>query len=282
MQDLAHEINVAGARLAREAADAVEPRRRRTSRASSPARSARPTAPPRISPDVNDPGFRNVSFDELAAAYSRGGEGLLDGGADLLLVETIFDTLNAKAALFAIDELFDELGERLPVMVSGTITDQTGRTLSGQTAEAFWNSVSPCPAARRRAQLRAGRQGAAALRRGAVARGRHAMSAAYPNAGLPNEFGGYDETPENMAAHVGEFAESGLLNIVGGCCGTTPEHIRAIADAVAGLNRGAVPEAAERLRLSGLEARAGVMTGTGIFVNVGERTNVTGSAKFAG
>jgi 5-methyltetrahydrofolate--homocysteine methyltransferase len=206
-----------------------------------------------ISPDVNDPGYRNVSFDDLRAAYREAAEGLIEGGVDLLLVETVFDTLNAKAALFAIDELFDDLGLRLPVMVSGTITDLSGRNLSGQTAEAFWNSV------RHAEPLTIGLNcalGAKELRPYVAELSRVADTyiCAYPNAGLPNEFGEYDEDPETTAAHIREWAESGLINVVGGCCGTTPDHIRAMAEAVAGLRPRAVPEVPRRLRLSGLEA----------------------------
>jgi len=252
MEELAREMNVAGARLAREAADRrteEEPDRLRyvagalgpTNRTAS------------ISPDVNDPGYRNVSFDDLREAYREAAEGLIEGGVDLLLVETVFDTLNAKAALFAIDELFDDLGVRLPVMVSGTITDLSGRNLSGQTAEAFWNSV------RHATPLTIGLNcalGAKELRPYVAELSRVAdiYVCAYPNAGLPNEFGEYDESPETTATHIREWAESGLLNVVGGCCGTNPDHIRAMAEAVAGLKPRVVPEVPRRLRLSGLEA----------------------------
>ena len=277
MSALAYELNVAGARLARGVADAVEaadPERPRwvagvlgpTSRTAS------------ISPDVNDPGFRNVTFEELAAAYAEAAEGLLDGGADLLLVETIFDTLNAKAALFAVEGVFERRGERVPVMISGTITDQSGRTLSGQTAEAFWYSLMHAR------PLTIGLNcalGAKDLRRHVqdLARVADCYVTAHPNAGLPNEMGGYDESPEAMAEVLREFATSGLVNVVGGCCGTTPDHIRAIADAVRGLAPRVRPEVPRRLRLSGLEP---VVIGPETnFVNVGERTNVTGSKQFA-
>ena len=187
-----------------------------------------------ISPDVNDPGFRNTSFDELRGTYREAVEGLIDGGADMLMVETIFDTLNAKAALFAIEEVFDARGGRLPVMISGTITDASGRTLSGQTAEAFYTSMSHAQplsvglnCALGAKDLRPHVETLAGIADGYVS--------AHPNAGLPNAFGEYDETPEEMAATLKEFAESGLLNLVGGCCGTTPAHIRAIAEAVHGL-----------------------------------------------
>ncbi|MFT3762192.1 MAG: homocysteine S-methyltransferase family protein [Pseudoxanthomonas sp.] len=239
LEHLVYELNKAGAKLARECCDAVEartPDKPRfvigvlgpTSRTAS------------ISPDVNDPGFRNTSFDELRETYREATNGLIDGGADVLMVETVFDTLNAKAALFAIEEVFDERGARLPVMISGTITDASGRTLSGQTAEAFWTSLAH---ARPLAIGLNCALGAKDLRPhvetlAAVA---DAYVSTHPNAGLPNAFGGYDETPEDMAAVLKEFAESGLLNLVGGCCGTTPDHIRAIADAVAGVAPRALP-----------------------------------------
>ena len=233
LQHLVYELNRAGAALARQACDAAEaatPERPRfvigvlgpTSRTAS------------ISPDVNDPGFRNTSFDELRATYREAIEGLLDGGADTLMVETIFDTLNAKAALFAIGEVFEARGGRVPVMISGTITDASGRTLSGQTAEAFHTSLAHAR------PLSIGLNcalGAKELRPHveALAQVSPYYVSAHPNAGLPNAFGGYDETPGEMAATLREFAEAGLLNLVGGCCGTTPDHIRAIAEAVDGL-----------------------------------------------
>jgi 5-methyltetrahydrofolate--homocysteine methyltransferase len=277
MSDLAYELNVAGARLARAVADefeAAEPERPRfVAGVLGPMnRSAS------ISPDVNDPGFRNVTWDELVPAYEEAARGLLDGGADILLVETIFDTLNAKAALFAIEQLFDARGERVPVMISGTITDASGRTLTGQTAEAFWYSMMHAR------PLSVGLNcalGARELRRHVqeLARVADCFVTAHPNAGLPNEFGGYDETPEAMAAVLREFAAAGLVNVVGGCCGTTPAHIRAIAEAVADLPPRPRAEVPPRLRLSGLEP---VVVGPDTnFVNVGERTNVTGSRQFA-
>ena len=230
LEHLARELNEAGARLAREACDQAEakdPSRPRfaigvlgpTSRTAS------------LSPDVNRPGFRAITFDELRTAYREAADGLIEGGADVLMVETIFDTLNAKAALFAIEEAFDARGARLPVMISGTITDASGRTLSGQTAEAFWYSV------RHSQPLAIGLNcalGARDLRVhvDVLAQVADAYVSTHPNAGLPNAFGGYDETPEDMAAVLGEFARSGLLNLVGGCCGTTPAHIAAIAAAV--------------------------------------------------
>jgi 5-methyltetrahydrofolate--homocysteine methyltransferase len=251
MEELAYELNRESARLARAACDLVtakDPSRPRfvagaigpTNRTAS------------ISPDVNDPAFRAVSFDDLRIAYAEAVRGLLDGGADIILIETVFDTLNAKAALFAADEVFEERGERFPLMVSGTITDLSGRTLSGQTAEAFWYSV------RHAGLLSIGLNcalGAKEMRAHVADLSRVAdtLVCAYPNAGLPNEFGEYDESPEAMARLVGEFAESGLVNIVGGCCGTTPDHIAAIAEAVKGLPPRAVAKLDRRLRLSGLE-----------------------------
>jgi 5-methyltetrahydrofolate--homocysteine methyltransferase len=250
-QALARELNVAGAKLAREAADAATTRtpdkRRLVAGAIGPTNR---TAS--ISPDVGDPGFRNIGFDELASAYREAAEGLIEGGCDLILIETVFDTLNAKAALYAVDELFEELGVERPVMVSGTITDLSGRNLSGQTAEALWNSV------RHARPLTIGLNcalGAAEMRPHVAELSRVADTyiCAYPNAGLPNEFGEYDETPEMTAAHIRAWAESGLVNIVGGCCGTTPGHIAAIAKAVEGIAPRRVPEVPRMLRLSGLE-----------------------------
>jgi 5-methyltetrahydrofolate--homocysteine methyltransferase len=277
MEAIARELSEAAARVAREVADAfeqAEPGRPRwvagvlgpTSRTAS------------ISPDVNDAGARNVTFDELVAAYSDATHGLLDGGADVLLVETIFDTLNAKAALFAIEAVLEARGERVPVMISGTITDASGRTLSGQVTEAFWNSVSHAR------PLTIGLNcalGAKDLRPYVQELSRVAgcYVTVHPNAGLPNEMGGYDETPDYTSGILGEFAGSGLVNVVGGCCGTTPAHIAAIARAVRGVAPRVPPVIAPELRLSGLEP---VTIGAGSnFVNIGERTNVTGSAKFA-
>jgi 5-methyltetrahydrofolate--homocysteine methyltransferase len=277
MESLSYELNVAGARNARAVADAFEvatPDRPRyvagilgpTTRTAS------------ISPDVNDPGARNVTWAHLVAAYAEATRGLLDGGADLLMVETIFDTLNAKAALFAIEEVFDARAERVPVMISGTITDASGRTLSGQTTEAFWHSVMHAR------PLSVGLNCALGAKelRGYVqelSRVAGCFVSAHPNAGLPNDMGGYDETPSVTSGILREFAQSGLVNIVGGCCGTTPAHVRAIADAVAALPPRVPPTIAPQLRLSGLEP---VVIGADTnFVNIGERTNVTGSAKFA-
>ncbi len=279
LEALAYELNLAAARLAREAADeftAKTPDRPRfvagvlgpTSKTAS------------ISPDVNDPGFRNISFDELVAAYTESLRGLLDGGADLVLCETIFDTLNGKAAIFAIESLFEAVGQRLPVMISGTITDQSGRTLTGQTPEAFWNSV------RHARPLTIGLNcalGAKLMRPyiDELSTVADTYICCYPNAGLPNPLSetGYDETPEHTSCLLEEFAQSGFLNIVGGCCGTTPEHIAAIAAHVRDVAPRKVPAIEKRLRLSGLEA---VNIGEdSLFVNVGERTNVTGSKAFA-
>lgn len=230
-----------------------------------------------LSPDVNNPGFRAITFDQLRAAYGEQIRGLIAGGADLILIETIFDTLNAKAAIFAAEEVFEETGLILPVMISGTITDLSGRTLSGQTPTAFWHSI------RHARPLTVGLNcalGADAMRPhlAELSEVADTLICAYPNAGLPNEMGAYDETPAMMAAQIGGFADEGLVNIVGGCCGSTPEHIAAIAEAVAGKAPRAVPEIAPRLRLSGLEPF--VKTDDIPFVNVGERTNVTGSARF--
>ena len=277
MEALVPELNRAAARLAREAADTFEGRD--LSRPRYVAGVLGPTSrTASLSPDVNDPGFRNTSFDELAETYAVAAAALIEGGADLLLVETIFDTLNAKAALFAIERAFEQSGVRLPVMISGTITDLSGRTLSGQTAEAFWHSVMHAQ------PLSVGLNcalGPAALRPYVqeLSRVAPAFLSVHPNAGLPNEFGGYDETPESMAEVLGEFADHGFLNIVGGCCGTTPDHIRAIAEAVAPLPPRRIPTPPVRLRLSGLEPL--IIGPTTLFVNIGERTNVTGSRRFA-
>lgn len=233
LEELARELNREGARLARAAC--AESEKRTPERPRFAVGVIGPTSrTASISPDVSDPGFRAVTFDDLVGFYREAADGLIEGGADLLMVETVFDTLNAKAALFAIGQAFDELGARVPVIVSGTITDASGRTLSGQTAEAFWYSM-------RHAQpLAIGLNcalGANELRPHvqALAEIADCQVSAHPNAGLPNAFGEYDQPPEEMAPVLREFAESGLVNILGGCCGTTPEHIRAIADAIAGL-----------------------------------------------
>ncbi|MGZ8213241.1 MAG: methionine synthase [Methylosarcina sp.] len=276
MEALAYEINLESARLASEAAadcTAKIPDKPRfvagvlgpTNRTAS------------MSPDVNDPGFRNITFDELADAYTEATRGLIDGGADIILIETVFDTLNAKAAIFAVEQYFETIGYKLPVMISGTITDASGRTLSGQTVAAFWHSlkhVEPisfgfnCALGAREL-----RQHIAEL--AAIA---DTHVSAHPNAGLPNEFGEYDETPEAMAEELADWARNGYLNIIGGCCGTTPVHIEAIVAAVHNQKPRAIPDLPKECRLSGLEAMSiGPDT---LFVNVGERTNVTGSAAF--
>ena len=274
MESISREINVASAKLARVAADEFStPERPRfvagilgpTSRTAS------------LSPDVNDPGARNVTFDELVDNYTESTHALIEGGVDLIMVETIFDTLNAKAALFAVQLVFEELGTELPVMISGTITDASGRTLSGQTPEAFWNSV------RHSKPVSIGLNcalGPKELRPHLleISNVADTLVSAHPNAGLPNEFGGYDLDPANMAETVAEFASAGLLNIVGGCCGTTPEHIRAIAEAVADIAPRQIPDIAPACRLSGLEPFS--IKSDSLFVNVGERCNVTGSAVF--
>ena len=251
-EEFVPEINHEGARIARSAADAASlktPDRPRfvigslgpTNRTAS------------ISPKVEDPAFRNVSFDELSETYREAATSLIEGGADLLMIETIFDTLNAKAAIFAVDELAESLGEEIPLLVSGTITDRSGRTLSGQTVEAFWNSV------RHARPFAVGLNcslGAEQLRPHLLelARVADVPVSAHPNAGLPNEMGEYDEVPAITAGHLGEWATAGLVNIVGGCCGTTPEHISAIADAIAPHKPRKIPKIETRTRLSGLEA----------------------------
>ena len=275
LESVARELNFEGARLACEAARLAEKEDGKPRFVAGAMGPTNRTAS--ISPDVSNPGFRATSFDDLREAYKEAALGLIEGGADLLLVETIFDTLNAKAAIFAIEEAFAETGKRLPVMVSGTITDLSGRTLSGQTPQAFWNSIahaSPFSVGLNCAL------GAREMRAhlAEISRVADTLVCAYPNAGLPNEFGLYDESPEYMASLIREFATSGLVNVVGGCCGTTPDHIAAIAKAVVGLTPRAVPAVAPRLRLSGLEPFE--LTPDIRFVNVGERTNVTGSAKF--
>jgi len=276
MQDLAYELNLESARLARAACDAVtaaDPSRPRyvagalgpTNRTGS------------ISPDVNDPGARNITYAELVEAYVEQANGLVDGGADILLIETIYDTFNAKAAIFAVETLFEQRGRRWPVMISGTITDASGRTLSGQVTEAFWNSV------RHARPLLVGLNcalGAKEMRPylAELARLADTFISCYPNAGLPNAFGEYDESPSETSAIVREFAESGLVNILGGCCGTTPDHIKAMSELVRGLAPRVPSSVATACRLSGLEPLT--ITDESLFVNVGERTNITGSARF--
>ena len=277
MESLVYELNLEGARVARRVADAKTletPDKPRfvagvlgpTSRTCS------------LSPDVNNPGYRNVTFDELVTNYVEATRGLIEGGADLILIETIFDTLNAKAAIFAVQEVFEQQGFELPIMISGTITDASGRTLSGQTTEAFWNSISHAK------PISVGLNcalGAKELRPylEELASKADTFVSAHPNAGLPNAFGEYDESPAEMAMVVEEFAASGFLNIVGGCCGTTPAHIQAISDAVAKYAPRAIPDIPKACRLSGLEPFT--IDRNSLFVNVGERTNITGSARFA-
>ncbi|OEE71999.1 methionine synthase [Vibrio ordalii] len=276
MQAISDEINFAAAKLAREAADewtAKTPEKPRyvagvlgpTNRTCS------------LSPDVNDPGFRNISFEQLVEAYSESTRALIRGGSDLILIETIFDTLNAKACAFAVDCVFEELGYKLPVMISGTITDASGRTLSGQTTEAFYNAlrhVEPISFGLNCAL------GPDELRQYVeeLSRISECYVSAHPNAGLPNAFGEYDLEADEMAQHIGEWARAGFLNLVGGCCGTTPEHIRQMAKVVEGVKPRALPDIPVACRLSGLEPLT--ITKESLFINVGERTNVTGSARF--
>ncbi|BDY03710.1 methionine synthase [Ferrimonas sp. YFM] len=275
MESLSREINFESARLARQVADQV----------------AEETGVPRfvagvlgptnrtcsISPDVNDPGYRNISFDQLVTAFHESAQALMEGGADILLVETVFDTLNAKAALFAIDTLFEELGRSLPVMISGTITDASGRTLTGQTTEAFYNSLTHIQPVAIGLNCALGPKELSPYVE-ELARISEFPVSAHPNAGLPNEFGEYDETPEQMAEIIGQWASEGWLNIVGGCCGTTPEHISAIKAAVDQYAPRRAPQIPVACRLAGLEPCT--IDADALFVNVGERTNVTGSARF--
>jgi 5-methyltetrahydrofolate--homocysteine methyltransferase len=276
MESLVQELNQQSARLARECVDemmekdplqplfvagVIGPTNRTAS----------------ISPDVNDPGFRNVSFDDLDASYYEACDALIDGGVDIILIETVFDTLNAKAAIFAIKRVFDDRGLTLPIMISGTITDASGRTLSGQTVEAFWNSVRHAKpvsigfnCALGPDQLRPHIEELSGIA--------DTFISAHPNAGLPNAFGGYDETPDQMLAEIGAWADAGYLNIVGGCCGTGPDHIRAFANVLKDTAPREIPDIPRECRLSGLEAFN--INSESLFVNVGERTNVTGSAVF--
>ncbi len=274
MEDLSYEINVAATTLAREAADKL-------STADKPRYVAGVLGPTNrtcsISPDVNDPSFRNIKFVELADAYAESTRALIEGGADIILIETIFDTLNAKAAVFAVKQVFAEDEIELPIMISGTITDQSGRTLTGQLTEAFYNSL------RHAEPISIGLNcalGPDDLRQYVqeLSRITEVYVSAHPNAGLPNEMGGYDLDADDMAKAIGEWADSGFLNIVGGCCGTTPDHIRAMADMVADKAQRAIPDIPVECRLSGLEPFN--ISADSLFVNVGERNNVTGSAKF--
>ncbi len=276
MEEIARELNVAAAQCARRAADAAmaaDPNRPRfvagvlgpTNRTAS------------ISPDVNDPGYRNTNFDALVDAYLEAIDGLVEGGADLLLIETIFDTLNAKAAVFAVKKYCDDHQLDIPMMISGTITDASGRTLTGQTTEAFYHSL------RHAEPVSIGLNcalGAKELRpyMAELSRISEGFVSAHPNAGLPNEMGEYDESPQAMAAEIRDWASKGYLNVIGGCCGTTPAHIQAIAEAVAPFPPRALPEITPACRLSGLEPLT--IDADSLFVNVGERTNVTGSKKF--
>jgi 5-methyltetrahydrofolate--homocysteine methyltransferase len=275
MEGLVGELNLQAARLARRVADEVAAE---TGRPRFVAGTLGPTSrTASLSPDVNDPGFRNINFDELVAAYSLATRALIDGGVDIILIETIFDTLNAKAALFAVRSMQDDMGVDLPIIVSGTISDASGRTLSGQTTEAFWNSIRHArPAVVGLNCALGGKQLRPYIEE--LARIADTYVCAYPNAGLPNAFGEYDETPQQTAAILAEFAASGFLNMVGGCCGTTPEHIRVMVRAIAGIPAREVPQMARACRLSGLEPLN--IDADSLFVNVGERTNVTGSAKF--
>ena len=274
MEELSYELNYAGAALARAAADefSTPAKPRYVAGALGPT-----TRTASISPDVNDPGARNVSYDQLVSAYLEAANGLVDGGADLLIVETIFDTLNAKAAVFAIETLFEERGRRWPVIISGTITDASGRTLSGQVTEAFWNSI------RHAKPIAVGLNcalGAPEMRPYIAEMSRIADTfvSCYPNAGLPNAFGEYDESPTRQAGYLDDFVDDGLVNLVGGCCGTTPEHIAEIARVVEGKPPREVPTIPRATRLAGLEPLN--ITDDSLFVNIGERTNITGSARF--
>lgn len=274
MQDLAYEINVESAKLAKQACNefSTDDKPRFVAGVIGP--TSRTCS---LSPDVNDPGFRNVSFDELVGVYSQSTRGLIEGGADIILIETIFDTLNAKAAIFAVQQVFEDDDVELSIMISGTITDASGRTLSGQMTEAFYNSL------RHANPISIGLNcalGPDLLRQYVVEMSRVAdcFVSAHPNAGLPNEFGEYDLDASTMSKQVGEWAESGLINILGGCCGSTPEHIKAIADAIDGLAPRKIPEILLECRLSGLEAFN--IGKDSLFVNIGERANITGSAKF--
>ena len=274
MAELSYELNYAGAALARAACNefSTPERPRYVAGALGPT-----TRTASISPDVNDPGARNVSYDQLVTAYREAANGLVDGGSDLIIIETIFDSLNAKAAVFAVETLFEDRGRRWPVIISGTITDASGRTLSGQVTEAFWNAI------RHAKPIAVGLNcalGAPEMRPyiAEMARIADTFVSCYPNAGLPNAFGEYDESPEHQAGYIADFAEAGLVNLVGGCCGTAPPHIAEIAKVVEGVRPRDVPEIPVATRLSGLEPLN--ITDDSLFVNIGERTNITGSARF--
>jgi 5-methyltetrahydrofolate--homocysteine methyltransferase len=274
LESVVSELNETAARLAREVCDSLSTENRPRLVAGVLGPTNRTAS---LSPDVNDPGFRNVTFDALAETYAEATRGLVKGGADLIMIETVFDTLNAKAAIYAIETVFSDLGMRLPVWVSGTITDLSGRTLTGQTVEAFWHSM------RHANPFAIGLNCALGPKElqpyvADLAQSADTLVSAHPNAGLPNAFGGYDETPDSMSAYMRDFAREGLVNIVGGCCGTTPEHIRAFGEAVAGIPPRKIPDKPRQLRLSGLEPFT--LTPESNFVNIGERTNITGSAKF--
>ena len=274
MEDLSYELNYAGAALARKAADEFSTPEKPRYVAGTLGPTTRTAS---ISPDVNDPGARNVTYDQLVAAYLEAANGLVDGGSDIILVETIFDSLNAKAAVFALETMFEERGRRWPVIISGTITDASGRTLSGQVTEAFWNAI------RHVKPLAVGLNcalGAPEMRPyiAEMARIADTFVSCYPNAGLPNAFGEYDESPERQASYIADFAEAGLVNLVGGCCGTAPPHIAEIAKVVDGKPPRELPEIEVATRLSGLEPLN--ITDDSLFVNIGERTNITGSARF--
>ncbi|WP_421844880.1 methionine synthase [Mycobacterium sp.] len=274
MEELSYELNYTGAALARKACDEFSTPEKPRYVAGTLGPTTRTAS---ISPDVNDPGARNISYDQLVAAYLEAANGLVDGGSDIILIETIFDSLNAKAAVFAVETLFEDRGRRWPVIISGTITDASGRTLSGQVTEAFWNSI------RHAKPIAVGLNcalGAPEMRPyiAEMARIADTFVSCYPNAGLPNAFGEYDESPERQASYIAEFAEASLVNLVGGCCGTTPAHIAEIAKVVEGKPHRQLPEIELATRLSGLEPLN--ITDGSLFVNIGERTNITGSARF--
>ena len=274
MAELSYELNYVGAALARAACDEFSTPDKPRYVAGTLGPTTRTAS---ISPDVNDPGARNVSYDQLVAAYLEAANGLVDGGSDIILIETIFDSLNAKAAVFAVETLFENRGRRWPVIISGTITDASGRTLSGQVTEAFWNAI------RHAKPIAVGLNcalGAPEMRPyiAEMARIADTFVSCYPNAGLPNAFGEYDESPQRQAGYIAEFAEAGLVNLVGGCCGTAPPHIAEIAKVVEGKPPRKLPEIPVATRLSGLEPLN--ITDDSLFVNIGERTNITGSARF--